>query len=255
MELFFRQMGQGQPLIILHGLFGASDNWMTLGRRFAENHEVFLVDQRHHGRSPNLGAFNYPTLAEDLAHFIDKQGIENPIILGHSMGGKVAMQYAVQNPNALKKLVVVDIAPRQYPVHHGQILEGLNSLDLSTLKSRGQADKALKPYIPQAGVRAFLLKNLYRDENKNFAWRINLPTITENIEIIGHALDWSAPVASLPSLFVQGVNSDYITQGDWPQIREIFPQAELLQVQQAGHWVHAEQPEFFFDQVNTFLAA
>ncbi|MTI41933.1 alpha/beta fold hydrolase [Fulvivirga lutimaris] len=251
MKLFFREMGEGQPLIILHGLFGSSDNWLTIGKALSEKYKVYLLDQRNHGQSPHSNEFNYSSMALDLEEFIQQQQIANPIIIGHSMGGKTVMQYAVNNPNSWMKMVVVDIAPKAYPVHHDSILEGLNSLDLTGLSSRGEADKYLAEYIPEVGVRQFLLKNLNRDSG-GFNWKINLPVITSNIEIIGEGLNGNLK-DSKPVLFIRGRNSNYIKDSDFTLIEESFPNAQIETVENAGHWVHAEQSDNFMAVLITFL--
>jgi len=252
MKLFFRELGEGQALIILHGLFGSSDNWLTIGKILSESYKVYLVDQRNHGQSPHSDVFNYSSMAADLEEFISKQQIKNPIIIGHSMGGKTAMQYAVDNPNSWKKLVVVDIAPKAYPVHHDAILSGLEALILSTLSSRNEADKSLTQYIPEFGVRQFLLKNLSRD-SEGFKWKINLPVISENIEIIGEGISGSLK-ESKSVLFIRGEKSDYIKDSDFTLIKECFPGAVIETISEAGHWVHAEQPENFIETLSIFLS-
>lgn len=252
MELFYRISGQGRPLVILHGLFGSSDNWMSISKALQNDYSVFTVDQRHHGRSPNEGDFNYDTLSEDLHDFLTRENIENPILVGHSMGGKTVMQYAVRYPDTFEKLVVVDIAPRAYPVHHGAILEGLNSISLDGIRSRGEADKALSVYVDHPTVRQFLLKNLYRKQDKSFDWRINLPAITENIEIIGTDIKFDEPCLK-PTLFIRGPKSDYIADEDMKLAKEIFPQAKLTDIEGAGHWVHAEKPKEFVSVLREFI--
>lgn len=251
MKLFFRELGDGQPLIILHGLFGSSDNWLSIAKQLSEDYKVFSVDQRNHGNSPHDDLFDYPTMADDLYNFIQENKIHNPIIIGHSMGGKVAMQFAVNHPDMWDKLVVVDIAPKSYPVHHDKILEGLNSLKLGDLQSRGDADKQLAEYVPEIGVRQFLLKNISRDST-GFSWKINLPILTKNIEIIGAGLDGKLNSAK-PVLFINGANSGYIKETDFGLIGEYFPEAVIHTVNNAGHWVHAEKPEEFMEVVTNFL--
>ncbi|MEH0157912.1 alpha/beta fold hydrolase [Limibacter armeniacum] len=252
MELFYREQGSGQPLIILHGLFGSSDNWLSIAKTLSEDYHVYIVDQRNHGQSPNTPEFDYETFVEDLKNFIQEKGIENPIIIGHSMGGKVAMQFAAKYPEMLSKLVVVDISPRQYPIHHQTILEGLNAIDIDNLKGRGDADKALATYVPEMGVRMFLLKNLYRKPEGGFGWRINLPVITEKIGNVGQRLTTNG-VIDVPSLFVGGKNSNYIQASDKEEINTLFRNVDIKMVDGAGHWIHAEQPEKFLSAVREFI--
>lgn len=251
MNLFYRELGEGQPLIILHGLFGASDNWLSIGRILSEHFKVYLVDQRNHGKSPHDDEFSYRAMAEDLKEFIEQHDIDDPVILGHSMGGKTAMQFVLDNQDDFDKLIVVDIGPKAYPVHHRTILDGLLSIKLSTLASRGEADKQLSKYVPEMGVRQFLLKNLGRGPN-GFEWKVNLPVINEKIEIIGHGTEGRL-VIDKEVLFIRGANSNYILDEDIDLIKNIFPTAKLETVENAGHWVHAEKPQTVLDLVLAFL--
>jgi esterase len=252
MQLHYRKQGSGKPIIILHGLFGSSDNWMSIGRELAESHEVWLVDQRNHGASPHTDAFNYQLLAADLKGFIEEHQIENPIILGHSMGGKTAMFFAVENPQLFDRLIVADIAPKAYRVHHDSILEGLCSLDLKQIASRQEADEQLAKYVDEAGVRAFLLKNLARDKDNGFVWKINLPVLNDKIEEIVRGLEANA-VSDKPTLFIRGANSNYIKDSDHIAIMNFFPNAEIKTIAGAGHWLHAEKPEEFLQIVKDFI--
>ncbi|MFP4094854.1 MAG: alpha/beta fold hydrolase [Cyclobacteriaceae bacterium] len=253
MKLNYRSMGTGQPIIILHGVFGTSDNWQTFGKQLSEDYEVFLVDQRNHGLSPHDDEFNYPVMAEDLHEFIREHQLKNPIVLGHSMGGKVAMFYALKYPEEFEKIIVVDIAPRSYPVHHQTILKALNAVKVNEIESRKEAEEQMKPYIKDFGVRQFLLKNLTRtDDNKGFTWKLNLSAISNNIERIGEGVNKNKKLEK-PVLFVRGAKSDYIRKDDEALIQEIFPLARLVTIENAGHWVHAEQPEDLYREVMSFL--
>lgn len=251
MNLFFREVGEGVPIVILHGLFGSSDNWLSIARVLSETHTVYTIDQRNHGQSPQDEIFNYEIMADDLKEFLNHHQIEKPIILGHSMGGKVAMQFAVDNPDMLEQLIIVDIAPRSYPVHHDEILEGLCSLNLSEIKSRGEADQLLSEYVPEIGTRQFLLKNIGRN-SEGFFWKINLDVIKKNIEIIGQQLNENTQFER-PTLFINGSNSDYIKESDAALIYHHFPNAKLNTVDNAGHWIHAEQPAQFLRLVKEFI--
>ena len=253
MDLFSRELGEGSPLIILHGLFGTSDNWLTLAKRYAETYKVFLIDQRNHGASPHSNEFSYPAMANDLHHFIQQKGLSEVNIIGHSMGGKTAMEYALGHEHTISKLIVVDIAPKFYPVHHDKILQGLSSIDLESISSRKEADSILSKYVPESGIRAFLLKNLTRTEERKFAWKINLPIITKEIETVGAAMNSQLKFAKR-ALFVDGGKSDYITNGDEVLIGQMFPNSEIVTVSQAGHWVHAEKPDQFFEITMSFLS-
>ncbi len=252
MKLFYRQSGQGHPLIILHGLFGSSDNWYSLAKVFAERYTVFLVDQRNHGQSPKSAEFDYTLLTEDLKEFINDHALQQPIILGHSMGGKAAMNFAVRYPEQLSKLIVVDIVPKSYPVHHDAILEGLKSVLLGSLASRTEADQILSTYVPEAEVRQFLLKNLSRKPAGGFEWKINLDAIDLNIESMGAGMIYSGKYDG-PALFIQGKKSHYYADGDEALIKTIFPNAEFAALD-TGHWVQAEQPAEFADLVLNYLA-
>jgi esterase len=252
MELYFRKSGEGAPLIILHGLFGSSDNWMSIAKVLSEQYTVYLPDQRNHGQSGNNDVFDYDSMAEDLKAFIEQHSIENPYIIGHSMGGKVAMTFASKYPELLRKLVVVDIAPKQYSLHHDTILEGLMAVDVNTIKSRGEADKQLAEYVPELGVRQFLLKNMYRTDEGGYAWRINLPVISRDIANIVQGLPDDARYEG-DTLFIRGRNSNYIRDTDEELLRSHFPTMELITIENAGHWVHAEQPQEFTEHILQFL--
>lgn len=261
MELLHAQViGEGKPFVILHGFLGMSDNWRTLGKRFAEKgYEVHLVDQRNHGRSFHSPSFNYELMVEDLKYYLDENNLDQIILLGHSMGGKTAMQFAVTYPNRVAKLIVADIAPKHYPQHHQAILKGLSSLKFANpdsgingIATRGEADKALSKYVSIPAVRQFLLKNLYWKSKDKLALRMNLPALIENIEEIGKGLATEA-VFEKNTLFLTGGNSDYIVAGDELLIKRHFPLFTLKQIAGAGHWLHAEKPDEFFNITLSFL--
>ncbi len=251
MNLFFRKSGQGPPLVILHGLFGSSDNWYTLAKTFSAYFAVYLVDQRNHGQSPKSDDFDYRLLTEDLENFILKESISKPIIMGHSMGGKTAMNFAVKHPDLLSRLIVVDIVPKPYPVHHDAILDGLKAIPLSTLTSRQEADQLLSAYVPESEVRQFLLKNLSRSASGGFEWKINLRAIDSNIEAMGEGMIFDGKYEG-DTLFIMGKKSNYYAQGDEDLIRKIFPSAELA-FMDTGHWVQAEKPAEFAQLVMDYL--
>lgn len=251
MNLFFRKSGNGKPLIILHGLFGSSDNWFSLAKVFSERYTVYAIDQRNHGQSPHSDEFNYPLLTEDLEGFLKMHLIENPFVIGHSMGGKTAMNLAIKNPATIEKLIVVDIAPKSYPVHHDKILEGLAAIPIDTLSSRTEADKILSEYVQDMSVRQFLLKNLSRNSEGKFEWKINIFAIEKHIEEIGEGMQYEG-VFQKPALFVKGARSNYFKPGDDELILKLFPQA-ILKIVDAGHWVQAEKPQEFVETVLNFL--
>lgn len=253
MELLnYKRLGQGQPLIILHGFLGSLDNWLTLGKRFAENYDVILVDQRNHGKSFHSDDWGYDEMTADLENLIEALELENPIILGHSMGGKTVMQYAAFYPQQIDKLIVADIGPKAYPVHHDQILAGLKAIPVDKIQSRQEADDMLAKYVREESTRVFLLKNLKRSAD-GFDWKMNLPVLADQIEEVGKALNYHLPIET-ETLFIRGGSSNYILDDEWEDIEEIFPNAELETIEQAGHWLHAENPDKFYELVTNFLA-
>ncbi len=255
MTLYHRILGDKHPaesaIVILHGVFGTSDNWQTFGKALAEHHRVLLVDQRNHGQSPHSGEFNYSAMADDLKIFVEEQQLPRPVVLGHSMGGKTAMFFAIRYPELLGKLMVVDIAPRAYPVHHQTILDAFAAVKIDKIQSRQEAEEQMMPWVPEKGVRQFLLKNLQRTD-QGFSWKLNLPVIRDNIEAIGEAVPESKTFEK-PTLFVRGEKSDYIRKKDEALIDRLFPQATTVTITNAGHWVHAEQPEALLEVVTDFL--
>lgn len=251
MNLFFRESGQGNAMVILHGLFGSSDNWFTLAKTFSQHFKVFLVDQRNHGQSPHSEEFNYMLLAEDLEKFLLLHNIVEPVIIGHSMGGKAAMNLAVKKPDIINKLIVVDIVPKPYPIHHDHILDGLEAIHPERLSSRAEADQILSQFIPEPDVRQFLLKNLSRKSDGGFEWKVNLKAIDNNIEEMGEGMHFSGKFEK-PSLFIKGSRSNYYADGDEELIKSIFPAATFSTLD-TGHWVQAENPVEFANTVLKFL--
>ena len=254
MKLFYREYGRGEPLIILHGLFGMSDNWVSLARRWAEHFHVFVLDFRNHGQSPHSPEFNYSVLADDLYEFMLDRALPSACILGHSLGGKTAMLFALNHPEMTEKMVVVDIAPRAY-VHtrFKQFLKLLLNMNLQKVHSRIESDRYLAAKIPQTAIRHFLLKNLRRSTHNSFEWKLNLPALYENVERVLEAIEPDGQTFEGPALFLRGENSDYIGEKDVPRIKALFPQARVVTVPGATHWVHADNPDFLFNQVLWFL--
>jgi esterase len=254
MQLAFREYGSGQPLIILHGLFGQSDNWNTLAKRFSENgFRVFTLDLRNHGLSPHSEEWNYEVMAEDLKEFIDTHQLKDPILIGHSMGGKTVMFFELMYPGIAKKIVIADIAPRAYEAHHDSVLKALNAVDFSKVKTRKEAEAVMNEYIQDFGTKQFLLKNIYWKDNANniMDWRFNLRVIDKNYDNIGvEAPDKSSEVETL---FMRGEKSDYITDKDIPDIEKRFPNYKLITIPGSGHWIHAEKPNEFFEEVMKFI--
>ncbi|GGX69735.1 alpha/beta fold hydrolase [Saccharospirillum salsuginis] len=247
-------LGTGPDLIILHGLFGSGDNWRSIAKGLSEHYRVHLLDLPNHGRSPWIDRQSYPAFAEAVMEWLRDKGIERYHLMGHSMGGKVAMQMALGDLGAgIDRLIVVDIAPRAYPPHHQDIFGALNRIDLSQHKDRRSVDEALKDGIETAGIRQFILKSLYRNDKGELAWRFNLKALQDQYEDIAGEPDFKAPFEG-PTLFIKGMNSQYITAEDQPAIRDRFPNAEAKLIEGAGHWPHAEKPAAFQRIIERFLA-
>ena len=252
-SLYSNILGEGQPLLILHGFLGMSDNWKTLGMQYADQGlQVHLIDQRNHGRSFHSKDFDYDILAEDIRHYIQQHNLENAIIMGHSMGGKTAMQFAFTYPDLMYKMIVADIAPKYYPPHHQYIIDGLKQLDFDKIKSRGQADTELSKYVHDMGIRQFLLKNLYWVEKGKLGYRFNLNVLGEKMGEIGDDITPS-DIYEGPTLFLKGDKSEYIVPGDSDSIRNHFPSARIETIDNAGHWLHAENPVQFFNKTMDFI--
>ncbi len=245
-------IGEGTPMVILHGFLGMADNWKTLGTQFSEmGRQVHLLDQRNHGRSVQSADFDYEQMATDVQEYCQGNGLEKIILLGHSMGGKVAMQFAAMFPQLLEKLIVADIAPKTYPPHHSDIIKALESVDFAKVKKRSDADDALAVYIKDTGTRLFLLKSLYRKKDKTFGWRFNLPALAHAQGKVG--FHKKNDQVETPTLFIRGGSSGYIMDGDKLLIDNAFAKAELQTIPNAGHWLHAEKPQEFYDIVADFI--
>jgi pimeloyl-ACP methyl ester carboxylesterase len=253
MNLHFKQLGQGEPLVLLHGLFGQSDNWFGVAPKLAEKFHVFALDLRNHGHSPHHPEMDYPLMAADVDRFFAAQKIESTHVIGHSMGGKVAMQLALDFPARVKKLVVVDMAPRAYKRTHDYIFDALLALDLAAFQTRQQIEDALAPKIPSLNLRRFLLKNLGRDEQGKFVWKMNLRGVADNYLHLGKVLSEGEPFTK-SSLFIRGGKSDYITAHDELEIQRRFPASEIQTIPSASHWVHADSPEEFVRLSLEFLS-
>ena len=250
MKLHYREMGEGQPLVILHGLFGFSDNWQTHAKKLAEYYKVILVDLRNHGHSDWSDEFSYQLMADDLLELVNELNLSKILLLGHSMGGKVAITFAQNQSSLLEKLIVVDIGIKQYPMHHAEILKGLHAIDLKTVNSRSVAESILTQYVDSYGTRQFLLKNLYWIEKGKLAWRMNIKVLEREMTEILSALPTT--VVFLPTQFIRGEQSNYILDDDIEVLEEVFPDIQLKTIENAGHWVHAEAPEEFMDSVLEF---
>lgn len=250
MKLHYREYGTGKPFMILHGLFGSSDNWQTHGKKLAEYYRVILVDLRNHGKSPWSDDFSYNLMAEDVKELCDDLQLEELILVGHSMGGKVAMYFAQKYEELLEKLVVVDIGVKEYPMHHEHILAGIHAVQLDGVTSRRSAAEDLAPFINSEGIKQFLLKNLYWKEKGQLAWKMNVEVLEKEMKQI------LAPVPVHESwvltLFIRGAMSNYILDEDIPQIEQMFPDVEIVTIENAGHWVHAEAPDEFLESLLGF---
>jgi esterase len=250
MKLYFKKLGTGEPIIILHGLFGMLDNWQSIANELANNFEVWLVDARNHGHSPHSSEFSYDAMAEDLHQFIQDHSIFEPIIIGHSMGGKTAMRHAQLYSGEIKKLIVVDMGIKKYPVHHHQIIAALQAVPISDLESRKEAEESMKPHISEMGIRQFLLKSLHRNTDGTYNWRFNLNVIAKEIANVSEALPKAK--VNLPTLFIRGELSNYIMEQDFADIQRMFPNSEIKSIANAGHWVHAEAPTQVIELIEIF---
>lgn len=240
------------PVLLLHGLFGSADNWQTVSKWLAADFHVFAIDLRNHGRSPHVPEMNLPALARDVIDFMDAQAIPASRLLGHSLGAKVAMELALSAPERAQALIVVDMAPRAYPPGHGEILQGLASINLSEVRDRQHADALLSASVPELRVRQFLLKSLARNANGSFAWKFNLSALVDQYPRLNEAVP-AAGAFNGPALFVRGQNSNYLLASDWPEILRRFPAARQVIIPGAGHWVHADAPDQFVRIILEFL--
>jgi esterase len=253
MMLYSKIEGTGKPLLILHGFLGMSDNWKTLAAQYAsEGFSVHALDLRNHGRSFHSEEFTYAAMANDVLDYCNAKGLDVVDIIGHSMGGKVAMLFAVTNPEKVRKLIIADIGPKSYAPHHDEILAALNAVDFSKKPSRADVEEAMKSYVPDFGTRQFLMKSLYWKSPEQLAFRFNLDVFNKNRDLVGEPLPKDS-VFEKPTLFIRGGNSNYIKDEDMDLIRKHFPNAVLETVPDAGHWLHAENPRVFFEKTLAFL--
>jgi pimeloyl-ACP methyl ester carboxylesterase len=252
MRLHYELQGEGRPLLVLHGFLGSSDNWRGMRKRFAATYKVFSLDQRNHGSSPHSSSMNYGVMAGDVREFMFEQGLSQISLLGHSMGGKVAMQFACESPEAIDKLVILDIGPKAYPPTHRLLLQAMQNLKLGGLKTYGQAEAALHATIADSALSKFVVKNLTRDPNGAFQWRIGLDELAANYDQL-----IKAPAIpnrfEKPTCFIRGALSRFIEDQDFAAIRESFPFAEFHTVPNAGHWVHIDAPAEVHRIVDEYL--
>ncbi|MGB0204453.1 MAG: alpha/beta fold hydrolase [Neptuniibacter sp.] len=252
MLLNYQVFGEGEPLIIMHGLFGTLLNWNNQIKALSNDYQVIAVDMRNHGKSPHCDDIDYNLMASDIAELMGHLNISKAHILGHSMGGKAAMQLALSHPELIEKLIIVDIAPVPYTPHHEDVFKGLFAINLENLKSRGEADQTLAEYVDDAAVRAFLLTNLYRTENKQFGWRMNLQALYDQYNNISAAPE-GKPYTK-PVLFIKGANSDYMIADYRDAVLRLFPKSDYKVIKDAGHWPHAEKPAEFTKLIVEYLA-
>lgn len=253
MKLYARQQGQGSDLISIHGLFGSQDNLGVINRHLSGPFRVHALDVRNHGHSPHSDTMTYSAMAGDILEYLDEQRLEQVDLLGHSMGGKIAMTLALQAPQRVRKLVVLDIAPVSYAPRHDRVLAGLNALDLTAITRRSEADRQLQPFVQEPAIRQFLLKNLSRDTTGGFRWRINLKSITAHYQNIMAGQQADSGFQG-ETLFIKGACSDYILPEHKDQILALFPRARVRVIAATGHWLHAEKPVSVARSIQRFLA-
>jgi len=261
MKLFFRSFGNGPPIFILHGLYGSSDNWLSIGRMIGVNYKVYLPDLRNHGQSPHSDLMNYEVMSEDLLELVNSLNIRKFYLAGHSMGGKVAISFALKWPDRINGLLIADISPfinersgQKVLMQHSSILKAVLSLDLLKIKSRMEAEAELKKMIEPDNVRGFILKNLQRNSDKTFSWKLDAKSLLNNIDRIMEGIDRrlidNYQISGFPVIFLKGAKSDYIDPSDYPYILRIFPAAEIKEIANAGHWLHSDQPEEIAKNLN-----
>jgi pimeloyl-ACP methyl ester carboxylesterase len=265
MKLFNKRLGNGEPLVILHGLYGSSDNWMSVGRVLSQQYSVFLVDQRNHGRSPHSPSHTYKDLTDDLLELFDDEKVSEAIVVGHSMGGKVAMQFAANNPSRVKGLIVIDILPSSYrglnqegfgqENQHARILSSMLMLRLDLATSRDDLDSALSHQISHKPIRQFLLKSVKRNDEGKFVWQLNVEALSRNLDsLMGEVLPvgGSEPI-SVPTIFIKGALSNYVYPEGEEQLKRLFTNYSVKSIANAGHWVHAENPKDLLIAINNFI--
>lgn len=253
MQLNYKKLGDsGSPIIILHGLLGSLDNWQTIARQLSATHQVYIVDQRNHGRSPHTEEMNYEVLAQDIVEFCAQHQLTKVSLIGHSMGGKVAMLLALLHPELIDRLIVADIAPAFYDGGHETILFAMAEAPLKSAHRREEIDHFLQPRIHHFGVRQFILKNLSRDEKGQFEWKCNFEALILNYRVL---MDF--PVLDKQFIgttyFIKGEQSNYINQDNWDACDRYFPNNKIIEIKDAGHWLHADNPALFIEKLNTLL--
>ncbi|MBN1251441.1 MAG: alpha/beta fold hydrolase [Bacteroidales bacterium] len=265
MNLFFQKFGKGIPIVIVHGLFGSSDNWLNIAKELSNNFEVYIIDQRNHGKSPHNEEFNYDILVSDLLEFMDNQNLISVILIGHSLGGKTVMHFAKSYPKRIIDLIVIDIAPKSYlfslsekseRINHKKIIESLMAVNLQGIEKRKDIEEKLSENIKEIRLRQFLLKNIRRKADNSFYWTLNINSIYNNLEKLMEGVnykDFDNMKISIPTMFVRGADSDYILNQDIEKIKTIFIESNIVTIDDAGHWLHAEQPKKLIKIITDFI--
>ncbi len=254
--LYYRRYGRGRPLLVLHGLFGSGRNWRRIAQALEQDRQVITVDLRNHGASPHCAGMDYADMSADILVLMDELGLETADLMGHSMGGKVAMSLALSQPGRVSRLVVVDIAPVHYRHDFQAIFESLKALPLERLQGRAEAERLLLERLKDPVLTGFLLQNLQRDDEQGFHWRVNLPALEQGMEAIsGFPEDLLEHRYDGPALFIAGAESRHIRPGHQARIKTLFPRAVIATIDGTGHWPHSERPETFLDALRGFLRA
>lgn len=252
MQLHFEKSGQGQPLVMMHGLFGSLENLGAISRILEQHFTLYRLDLRNHGQSPHADSMSFAEMAADALEFLDGQSLQTPFVFGHSLGGKVGMELACSHPERVGKLIVADIAPVTYPAHHNAILDGLASVELNQLRSRKEADQQLARFVEEAPIRQFILKSLQRDDEGHYDWRMNVPALINCYDDLRVAVCDQGCYPG-PTLFLRGEKSNYIAERNEAEISAKFPSSSITTVKGASHWLHAERPQVVADAVLKFL--
>ncbi|MEA3452723.1 MAG: alpha/beta fold hydrolase [Bacteroidota bacterium] len=260
MKLYYKKIGEGFPIVIVHGLYGSSDNWMVIAKELSEDFEVYVLDLRNHGKSPHSDDFSIGFMVDDLLQFFEETKIQKAFLLGHSLGGKIAMEFTYKYPKFIEKLVVVDIAPRNYldtefveRSNHQTIINFLKNVDLSKYKNRGEALEALGKIDETGRLKLFMMKNIKREKNRKLVWKINLKAIADNLSKLLNEFDVNIAEILVATMFVKGENSNYITEKDISDILQKKSDTKFVEIKGASHWLHAEKPEEFLNYVKSFL--
>jgi esterase len=264
MKLFFRKYGEGPPLVILHGLYGSSDNWVTIAKALSDSFTVYLPDQRNHGQSPHSEIHDYTAMRDDLLELVRDLSLNKFFLAGHSMGGKTAIAFALNWPEMLNGLLIADISPfvnetgkSSAYVEHYDILNAILSLDLTKISNRNDAEEALSERIESEKIRGFILKNLQRTAENTFTWKMNAEALMKNLdkitEGVGRNGDFPHQITGFPVIFLKGGDSDYIPMEDYKEILKVFPAAEIKEIPGAGHWIHADKPDEVVKNIRRLL--